>query len=86
MAARYDLLIKRSAEKELKQLGDADHDRIIKRLLSLVDNPRPVGSIKLTGHEIYRLRIGNYRALYTVDDQARTIEIISVGHRKEIYR
>ena len=86
MAARYDLLIKRSAEKELKQLGDADHDRIIKRLLSLVDNPRPVGSVKLTGHDVHRLRIGNYRVLYTVDDQARTIEIISVGHRKEMYR
>jgi len=86
MAARYDLLVKRSAEKELKQLNDADHDRFIKRLLTLADNPRPVGSIKLTGHEIHRLRIGNYRVLYTVDDQAKVIEIISVGHRKEIYR
>jgi len=52
----------------------------------LADNPRPTGSVKLTGFEVYRLRIGNYRALYTVDDQTRTIEIISVGHRKEIYR
>ncbi len=86
MAARYELLVKRSAEKELKQLNDADHDRIVKRLLALADNPRPVGSVKLAGHEIYRLRIGNYRALYTVDDRAKIIEIISVGHRKEIYR
>jgi mRNA interferase RelE/StbE len=73
MAARYELLVKRSAEKELKQLNDADHDRIIKRLLTLADNPRPVGSVKLTGHEIHRLRIGNYRVLYTVDDQAKII-------------
>ena len=86
MAARYDLLIKRSAEKDLKKMGDADHDSVVKRLLSLVDNPRPVGSVNLSGHDVHRLRIGNYRALYTVDDQARTIESISVGHRKEIYR
>jgi mRNA interferase RelE/StbE len=86
MAARYDLLVKRSAEKELKQLNDADYDRIVKRLLALAGNPRPVGSVKLTGHDVHRLRIGEYRALYTVDDRARTIEIISVGHRKEIYR
>lgn len=86
MAAKYDLLIKRSAEKDLKQLGDADHDKIVKRLLALADNPRPVGSVKLTGYDVHRLRIGNYRALYTVDDRAKTIEIISVGHRKEIYR
>ena len=86
MAPRYDLLIKRSAEKDLKQLGDGDYDRVIKRLWALADNPRPVGYVKLTGHDVYRLRIGNYRALYTVDDLARTIEIISVGHRKEIYR
>jgi mRNA interferase RelE/StbE len=52
----------------------------------LRNNPRPVTSKKLHGREGYRMRIGDYRVLYTVDDRAKTVVIISVGHRQDVYR
>ena len=61
------------------------HTRISKRILSLEDNPRPLGSRKLRGGEAYRLRVGDYRVLYTIDDQARRIFVYGVAHRREVY-
>jgi mRNA interferase RelE/StbE len=55
-------------------------------LISLKENPRPLGVKKLKGQEGYRIRLGNYRILYLVDDRERKIEIFSIAHRKEVYR
>ncbi len=82
----YQILIKRSAEKELDALPAKMRDRIAGRLLTLEENPRPVGVKKLHGQEGYRLRMGNYRILFTIDDKARTVTIFAVGHRREVYR
>ena len=60
--------------------------RIIRRILSLEDNPRPRGTKKLSGREEYRLRVGDYRVLYTVDDEDGAVLVIAVGHRGEVYR
>ena len=83
---RYEVLIKRSAEKELDSLPSSVSKRIAKRLFSLEGDPRPAGAKKLQGEEAYRLRVANYRVLYTVDDATRQVAIYAVGHRREIYR
>ena len=61
------------------------YDRIIKQLISLSDNPRPHGVKKLHGREGYRIRVGDYRILYVIDDNEKKVEIVSAAHRKEVY-
>ena len=82
----YTVYLKRSAEKELEHLPAKIHDRIITVLLSLKDNPFPRNAKKLHGREGHRIRVGNYRVLYTVDDADKKIEVVSVADRKEVYR
>lgn len=82
----YAVYLKRSAEKELDRLPKEVYDRIIKRLISLRDNPRPHGTKKLYGQEEYRVRVGDYRILYVIHEKEKRVEIISVAHRKEVYR
>ncbi|MEE9144987.1 MAG: type II toxin-antitoxin system RelE/ParE family toxin [Candidatus Binatia bacterium] len=82
----YTVEIKRSAEREMDRLPDKIHKRISDRILTLETNPRPPGSKKLQVEEGYRLRIGNYRVLYTIDDQTKHIFVYSVAHRREAYR
>ena len=82
----YAVEIKRSAEKEMDRLPDNIHKRISNKILSLETNPRPPGNKKLQGEDGYRLRVGNYRVLYTVDDQTSHVFVYSVAHRREAYR
>jgi len=82
----YKVSIKRSAEREMDYLTPIIHKRISDKILSLSLNPRPKGYTKLTTTEGYRIRVGSYRILYTIDDKTKHIVIYSVGHRKEIYR
>jgi len=82
----YQVYLKRSAERELNRLHEPIFGHIKRKLLSLEDNPRPAGVQKLHGQEAYRIRASDYRILYTIDDAARRIEIIAVGHRRDIYR
>lgn len=87
MTGSYNLLIKRSAEKELKRLPPIDLRRIIDRIHGLAQQPRPAGCEKLSGDaERYRVRQGDYRIMYRIDDAARLVEIIKIGHRREVYR
>ena len=83
---KYKLQIKKSAEKELRKIPKRELIKIINKIQNLSEDPHPVGSIKLSNQEKYRLRIGNYRVLYKVEDNILTIFIIKVGHRKDIYR
>lgn len=82
----YQVLVKRSAEKELTALPTQSRERIAERLLALEENPRSFDIKKLRGQEGYRLRVGDYRVLFTIDDSARLVYIYAVGHRREIYR
>jgi mRNA interferase RelE/StbE len=82
----YSVILKRSAERELDRLPAQLHDRITRKLLELESNPRPHGIQKLLGQDRYRIRIGDYRVLYIIDDRARTVEIVAVGHRRDVYR
>jgi mRNA interferase RelE/StbE len=83
---RYRLLFKKSVAKDLLQIPNKDVQRILKRISSLVDNPRPAGAEKLSGDEKYRIRQGNYRILYMIDDDIITVTIVKVGHRRSVYR
>ncbi len=84
---RYKLRIKKSAAKELEAIATkADRQRIIKRIESLRENPRPKGAIRLSGSERYRIRQCNYRILYTIEDKALIIYVIKIGDRKEVYK
>ena len=82
----YSVALKRSAEKELEVLPEKIHDHIVNQLISFKENPRPAGVKKLRGRPGYRKRIGDYRILYTVDDENKRVEVVSIAHRKEVYR
>ena len=84
--ASYKLLIKPSAAKELEALPKKDRQRIVTKIRSLSVEPRPPGCEKLSGHDLYRVRQGNYRVLYTVQDADLVVVIITIGHRREVYR
>jgi mRNA interferase RelE/StbE len=81
----YRLVIDRYAEKQLAKISPPDFNRIVKAINDLADNPRPNGYKKLTGRTGYRIRIGNYRIIYTIEDKILTIFVIDIGHRKNIY-
>ena len=83
----YRLLIKASAEKDLRGLPASLFQRVNARILALREEPRPAGSLKLSGNlEGWRVRVGDYRILYQIDDAAQTLTIVRVKHRREVYR
>jgi mRNA interferase RelE/StbE len=82
----YEILLKRSAERELATLPGNVHDRIVERINHLGTVPRPHGSARLRGHDGYRIRVGDYRVLYVVEDARRRVVIVAVGHRRDVYR
>lgn len=82
----YQILIRSSAEKEMNSLPHAFHKKIAAKIVSLGDNPRPPGCKKLSGTDGYRIRVGNYRVVYTIDDKADLVTVVGVGHRREVYR
>ena len=84
--ASYRVRVKRSAIKELEALSLKDRRRIARRIQRLADQPRPPGCEKLSGQENYRLRQGDYRILYAVDDPESTVTVVKIGHRRDVYR
>jgi mRNA interferase RelE/StbE len=85
--ASYRLEWRRSATKDLRHIAAADLPRIIGAVEALADNPFPPGNIKLSGSErSYRIRVGDYRILYDVFSGSLLIEIVKVGHRKDVYK
>jgi mRNA interferase RelE/StbE len=86
--AGYRLALKASAAKEIEGLGTkADRQRVVQRIQQLAAEPRPAGSEKLAGYaDRYRVRQGQYRIVYLIDDARREVTVFKVGHRKEVYR
>lgn len=86
--AEYRLLIKASAAKEIEAVGTkVDRQRIIERIRILTRDPRMSGSEKLAGYSNrYRVRQGQYRIVYLIDDEHHEVTIFKVGHRKDVYR
>lgn len=86
MTDSYNLVVKKSAERELRALPKQDLRRVTERLQYLSHNPRPLGCEKLSAHDQYRIRQGDYRIVYAIDDTARVVTIVKIGHRREVYR
>ena len=84
--ARFELRFKPSVAKDLRGVPKTEVRRLLKRIEALGDDPRPAGCEKLTGRDLYRIRQGMYRIVYSVDDAAVVVEVIKVGHRREVYR
>lgn len=82
---KYRIRIIPRAEKDLDAVAGHDFDAIKKKVLALSENPRPFGCKKLTADEGYRLRAGDFRILYRIDDHAKEVIIYRVKYRKEAY-
>ena len=84
--AVYKIFFKKSLEKDFKVIPKNDLVKILERIETLAEDPRPPGCEKLTGQQKYRLRQGRYRILYSIQDDELTVWVVKVGHRKDIYR
>jgi mRNA interferase RelE/StbE len=83
----YTIVFARSAREELEDLPESVALRVLARIETLAEEPRPRGCCKLTGSaNLWRIRVGDYRVLYAIDDPGRLVDIIAVRHRKDAYR
>lgn len=82
----YKVIASKSAQKELLKLRQQANDRIIPAILKLSEEPRPPSAKKLKGGaDLWRIRVGDYRVIYSVDDKILIVDVRKVGHRKDIY-
>mgnify|MGYP000412046803 CR=1 FL=1 len=83
----YKIVISKSAEKEISKLSVKEILKIRETILNLADNPRPFGVKKLEGFDdFYRIKKGNYRIIYTIEDDILTVEVLKIGNRKDVYK
>jgi mRNA interferase RelE/StbE len=83
----YEVHLERASENDLKRLPTTIFHRIIPQIRALAENPRPLGCRKLTGSKNdWRIRIGDYRVLYEIDEKVKAVRIMRVRHRREVYR
>jgi len=82
----FQVLIRRRAAKSLGKLPQGDYDRIREAIVGLAEDPRPPGASKLSARDGWRIRVGRYRVLYDIQDDARSVVVLDVGHRRDIYR
>jgi len=83
---KYSLEIKPSAQKELDELEDPVFARIDTKILALASDPRPAGCKKLKGYkDQWRIRVGDYRVIYIIDDDSKTVTVTHVAHRRDVY-
>lgn len=84
--AVYRIILKKSAVKELEAIPKRGLTKIVERIHSLADEPRPQGVEKLSAQERYCIRQGDYRIVYSIEDDVLTVCVVKVGHRREVYR
>lgn len=82
----YAVFILRRAQRELSRLPNLDYQRVRDAIRDLADNPRPLGCIRLTGRDGWRISVGIYRVIYDVDDALAAVTVLNVGHRRDVYR
>lgn len=82
----YHVVLTQTAERAVGELPRQLRARIRARLATLADNPRPPGCVKLSGQDAYRVRVGDYRIIYTIEDDKLIVLVIDVGHRRDVYR
>ena len=81
----YKLFIEKAVYKQLKNIPERDYQKVMASIAALANNPRPPGCKKLKGRPGYRVREGNYRVIYEINDKILTVTVIEAGNRKEIY-
>ena len=86
MTASYKLSIRKSAERELRKIPKRDLGPLVEKIHRLSANPRPQGCQKLSSADAYRIRHGDWRVVYAVDDESHEVTIDKIGNRREIYR
>jgi mRNA interferase RelE/StbE len=84
--AEYKIFFRRSVLKDLAKIPKNDLKRIIKRIKKLAHDPRPQGCEQISRQDRFRIRQGNYRIIYSIQDDELTIWVVKIGHRREIYR
>ena len=84
--ASYEIVFRKSVAKDLRALPRQDIRRILSRIRSLTQNPRPAGCEKLSGRVLYRIRQGDYRFVYSIEDARLVVVIVRIAHRKDVYR
>ena len=84
--ARYEVRVSDKARKEIDRIPAKYAAKVEAAIEALADNPRPHGSLKLQGRDAYRIRVGDYRIVYTISDRQLLVMVIEVGNRKDIYR
>jgi mRNA interferase RelE/StbE len=82
---RYKIEILRSAQKQLSKIHHQHQNQIIENIRKLSENPRPSGCKKLSARPVWRIRIGDYRVIYEINDDCLLVLVITIGHRKEVY-
>ena len=82
----YQILILRRAQKELAQLPKQEYERIKEAVENLSNEPRPQSCKKLTGREGWRIRVGDYRVIYEIDDTKQVLTVLHIGHRRDVYK
>ena len=83
---KYELFIEKRAQRQLAKIARPFQDRIIAAMRDLAENPRPPGVRKLTDREGWRIRVGDFRVIYEVQDESLVVLIVEIGHRRDIYR
>ncbi len=83
---KYSVEVTSSAQRQSKKLPEVIQEHLISKIFSLEITPRPLGVKKLQVFEYYRIRIGDYRVVYSINDKIHLIKILDLGHRKDIYR
>ncbi len=83
--SKYTAVLSKKAQKQLDKLPDTIAEPIFDAIIELEENPRPAGIKKLKGRDGYRIRIGNYRVIYEIFDSELIVDVIALGHRKNIY-
>ena len=84
--AGYRIYFRKSTAKELEKLPKSELSRIVKNIELLAEDPKPQGCEKLSGETLYRVRQGDYRIVYSIQDNELTIWVVKIGHRKDVYR
>jgi len=82
----YTIVILRRAQKELAELPSEAYPRVREAIRKLGEEPRPTGCVKLSSREGWRIRVGNYRVIYEIDDTQRKLTVMHIGHRRDVYR
>ena len=84
--AKYSIEIKKSAVKEFNAIVKKDLKRILSKIRSLAFDPRPMGSVRLSGQERHRLGQGDYRILYSIEGDVCVVYVVKIAHRKDVFR